>query len=246
MATGVGGPLGGMLIGAGVDTVIQRATTGRVDYGQVAVSGLLGAAGGGAATALLKGGGRVATALGGTPLRAAITTGAASGAAAGAGSGGYTYMTGPGPHTVSGFVQAVGGGALSGTVMGGAGGAAGHGLQTLGRNVLGHLWPQPSGEGIIYYRTDLTGRLKPYVGQTQNPETYLRRQAAHRRNNPNSRFDFDELEESLPADQLDRYEEYYIRLNGGPTNNSNPNGGLSNARHQMSDQRYDAAGGDPY
>jgi hypothetical protein len=32
----------------------------------------------------------------------------------------------------------------------------------------------------------------------------------------------------------------------GPTNTSNPDGGLANARHQMSDPRYQAAGGDPF
>jgi len=44
--------------------------------------------------------------------------------------------------------------------------------------------------------------------------------------------------------ELDRMEEYYIRQGGGPTNLGNPNGGLANLRHQMSDSRYWAAGGD--
>lgn len=46
MATGVGGPAGLMLISAGADTVIQKATTGDVNWGQVAVSGAFGAVGG--------------------------------------------------------------------------------------------------------------------------------------------------------------------------------------------------------
>ena len=46
MATGVGGPAGMMLIAAGADTVIQKATTGDVNWGQVAVSGAFGAIGG--------------------------------------------------------------------------------------------------------------------------------------------------------------------------------------------------------
>ncbi|MBF4606857.1 DUF6188 family protein [Curtobacterium sp. VKM Ac-1393] len=41
-------------------------------------------------------------------------------------------------------------------------------------------------------------------------------------------------------------EEFHIRSEGGPTNKSNPDGLLSNRRHQMSDKRYNAVGGDPY
>ncbi len=48
VATGVGGPVGMMLISAGADTIIQKATTGEVNWGQVAVSGAFGAVGGGA------------------------------------------------------------------------------------------------------------------------------------------------------------------------------------------------------
>ena len=144
MATGVGGPLGGMLIGAGADTIIQRATTGQVNYGQVAISGLLGAAGGGAASALLKGGGQLATRLGATGLREAITTGAASGAASGAGGSGYGYLTGPGPHTPTGFLTATSTGAAEGGLLGGASGAAGHGLSTIAKNTLASLKSTPA------------------------------------------------------------------------------------------------------
>ncbi|WP_170175750.1 DUF6531 domain-containing protein [Propionibacterium australiense] len=144
MATGVGGPLGGMLMGAGADTIIQRAMTGQVDYGQVAVSGLLGAAGGAAAGAFLKGGTQLASKLGATALRTAITTGATSGAAAGAGGSGYGYLTGPGPHTVGGFLANTAIGGVEGGVLGGVGGAAGHGLATAGKNILGHLKPTPA------------------------------------------------------------------------------------------------------
>ncbi|WP_377700326.1 RHS repeat-associated core domain-containing protein [Paeniglutamicibacter sulfureus] len=42
MATGVGGPVGMMLIGAGADTIIQKATTGDVNWGQVALTGAVG------------------------------------------------------------------------------------------------------------------------------------------------------------------------------------------------------------
>ncbi|WP_455130252.1 DUF6531 domain-containing protein [Propionibacterium acidifaciens] len=248
MATGVGGPLGGMLIGAGADTIIQRATTGQVNYGQVAISGLLGAAGGGAASALLKGGGQLATRLGATGLREAITTGAASGAASGAGGSGYGYLTGPGPHTPTGFLTATSTGAAEGGLLGGAGGAAGHGLSTIAKNTLASLKPTVDPpEGIIYQRDDLNGYLKPYVGQAKSAARYLARQNEHASNHPNSSFDFSPIEEGIePGTELDRYEEYWIRRLGGPTNKSNPNGGLSNKRHQMSEERYQDAGGNPY
>ncbi|MET4542403.1 RHS repeat-associated protein [Arthrobacter bambusae] len=42
MASGVGGPIGLALVGAGLDTVIQKATTGSVNWGQVALTGALG------------------------------------------------------------------------------------------------------------------------------------------------------------------------------------------------------------
>ena len=42
---------------------------------------------------------------------------------------------------------------------------------------------------------------------------------------------------------LDVAEESWIRQLGGPTNNSNPDGLLSNKRYQMNDVRYRAAGG---
>jgi hypothetical protein len=49
MATGVGGPAGMALISAGADTILQKATTGSVNWGQVAVSGVIGGVGGGLA-----------------------------------------------------------------------------------------------------------------------------------------------------------------------------------------------------
>jgi len=57
MVTGVGGPLGMAMIGAGVDAGIQKFTTGGVDWGSVAVNGAIGLVSGGV-------GGRVATMVG--------------------------------------------------------------------------------------------------------------------------------------------------------------------------------------
>ncbi|GAB3769477.1 DUF6531 domain-containing protein [Microlunatus parietis] len=134
MATGVGGPAGMMLISAGADTIIQKATTGEVNWGQVAVSGALGGIGGLG----------LATRVGATGWKAAAINGAVAGGAGGAGMGGYRYATGPGPHSVSGFLTATTTGAVQGAVLGGAGGAGGHGLVTGVRNLRG-VRPTPSG-----------------------------------------------------------------------------------------------------
>jgi RHS repeat-associated protein len=45
IATGIGGPAGMALVSAGADTIIQKATTGKVNWGEVAVSGAMGGAG---------------------------------------------------------------------------------------------------------------------------------------------------------------------------------------------------------
>jgi RHS repeat-associated protein len=68
MATGVGGPLGVALIGAGVSAGMQKATTGKVNWTQVVVDGALGAVTGGvgmslARRAALVGGASLATGM---------------------------------------------------------------------------------------------------------------------------------------------------------------------------------------
>lgn len=138
MATGVGGPAGMMLISAGADTIIQKATTGEVNWGQVAVSGALGGIGG------LGLAGRV----GATGWKAAAINGAVSGGVGGAGMGGYRYATGPGPHTVGGFLTATSTGAVQGAALGGAGGAGGHGLVT-GVRALGSVRAAPGGTVLM-------------------------------------------------------------------------------------------------
>jgi len=97
--------------------------------------------------------------------------------------------------------------------------------------------------GIVYRRTDLAGG-KPYIGQAKSDARFLARQAEHARANPEADFEFEVIGRANPGTELDRMEEYYIRQGGGPTNLGNPNGGLSNLRHQMSDSRYGDARGD--
>ncbi len=116
IATGVGGPVGMMLVSAGADTIIQKATTGSVNWGEVGVSFVAGGIGGGFAAAK----------LGATGLKAAMVAGAASGAIGGAGLGAYQYGTGAGPHSVGGYLGATASGGATGAIFGSLGGAAGH------------------------------------------------------------------------------------------------------------------------
>ncbi|WP_375430357.1 RHS repeat-associated core domain-containing protein [uncultured Friedmanniella sp.] len=114
MITGVGGPAGAMLISVGADTIIQKATTGEVNWGEVGVSFAAGAVGGGFAAAKL-----------------------------GAATGGYQYATGPGPHTVGGFAGATARGGATGAAIGGVGGAAGHGIATTAGRVISNVRATP-------------------------------------------------------------------------------------------------------
>ena len=102
---------------------------------------------------------------------------------------------------------------------------------------------QATDKGIIYLRQDSTGTLKDYVGQSKNEDTFAARQRAHANNHPNSTFTYTKLETGAPESRLDVWEETHIRKRGGPTNRSNPAGGLSNKRHQMSETRYRKRGG---
>jgi RHS repeat-associated protein len=107
--------------------------------------------------------------------------------------------------------------------------------------------PDPDADensGIVYRRKDSNGG-EDYVGQAKSPNHYGARQKAHSRANPDALYTFDIIGNRPPGVQLDRLEEYYIRQGGGPTNRGNPDGGLANRRHQMNDQRYLDAGGDP-
>lgn len=99
-------------------------------------------------------------------------------------------------------------------------------------------------EGIVYLRRDLTGGEKDYVGQAISEERFAKRQAEHQRAHPDAAYVFDELDRGAPGPELDKIEEDWIRAGGGPTNKTNPEGGLENKRHQMNDRRYREQGGE--
>jgi hypothetical protein len=133
MATGVGGPAGLMLLSAGSDTLIQKYTTGTVNWGEVAIAGVAGGVGGGVGSAVAR--------VAGEGLMGTVAVGMAGGLAEGAVNGGGNYLNGPGPHTVSGLVTHTADNAAIGGLTGGAGGAAAHGLSSLasaGGKVAGH------------------------------------------------------------------------------------------------------------
>ncbi|PPI54051.1 EndoU domain-containing protein, partial [Rathayibacter toxicus] len=121
IATGIGGPVGGMLIAAGADVIIQKATTGSVNWTQTAITAATGGLG------ELAAGTRVAAAAG-TGLRGAMATGAISGSVSQAANNAATYATNPGPHTLTGLLATTTEGALTGGALGAAGGAAGAAL----------------------------------------------------------------------------------------------------------------------
>jgi RHS repeat-associated protein len=148
VATGVGGPAGMMLIAAGADTIIQKATTGEVNWGQVAVSGALGGFGGAS----------IAARAGLTGAKAAVVAGVSSGGISGGVMGGYQYMTGPGPHTPGGFAQATAYGTGAGALTGGVGGGAGH---AIGGRIMGALTHNPQA-GTMTMGRFMETRVIPY------------------------------------------------------------------------------------
>jgi hypothetical protein len=96
--------------------------------------------------------------------------------------------------------------------------------------------PGEEPEGVIYRRTDKTGKIKPYIGQAKSMERYLLRQQEHARANPDADFEFEIIDRAVPGKALDQAEQRHINANGGPTNKSNPNGRLSNKKNQIKQQ----------
>ncbi|WP_445456624.1 DUF6443 domain-containing protein [Flavobacterium sp. HNIBRBA15423] len=95
--------------------------------------------------------------------------------------------------------------------------------------------PRVNATGIIYLRRDITGNLKPYIGQVKNEARYLARQAEHARANPNSVFEFEIIDRGNPSGKfptsLDLKEQQALDKLGGPTNKSNPSGSTSNKKN---------------
>lgn len=89
------------------------------------------------------------------------------------------------------------------------------------------------GEGVVYKRKEKNGKEKDYVGQAKNEGRYAKRKKEHQRKNPDADYDFEVLERGNAGKDLDEKEQKHIDEGGGPTNKSNPNGGLENKRNQI-------------
>ncbi|KQM61735.1 MULTISPECIES: LysM peptidoglycan-binding domain-containing protein [unclassified Sphingomonas] len=96
-------------------------------------------------------------------------------------------------------------------------------------------------DGLVYLRTDSTGKLAPYVGQTTEANE-LARQAAHARTNPNSRFEFETLESGIPKGaQLDIAEHNAIQARTGGVA-ARRSSAVSNQRDPVGPRRRPAFG----
>ena len=96
----------------------------------------------------------------------------------------------------------------------------------------------PSQCGYVYLRINPhTGGQ--YVGQAKSGNRYFARRREHDRR-LNVKHQYFLLGTAMPGQCLDRLEEDHIRLRGGIRSRGGP---LENARHQMSEPRYRAAGG---
>ncbi|MGB8383978.1 MAG: hypothetical protein WCG47_22485 [Dermatophilaceae bacterium] len=115
IATGVGGPVGMGLVSAGIDTGLQKFTTGQVDWGKVAVTGAVGTVAGGAVSGF-----KWAAQLG-QSANALRTTMAVNGVVGAAGNEAVYLWTDRGKLSWTGATGA----AVSGGFGGAVGGAAG-------------------------------------------------------------------------------------------------------------------------
>jgi hypothetical protein len=94
-------------------------------------------------------------------------------------------------------------------------------------------------EGIVYRRTNpRTG--ESYIGQSKSQGRYDARQGEHDRA-LDANHEYEVLGRAEPGTELDVLEESMIRQNGGLQREG---GSLVNRRHQMSEGRYRANGGD--
>jgi len=103
------------------------------------------------------------------------------------------------------------------------------GVLSLAKMVVDKTLTQP--EGIIYKRRDKTGNQKDYVGQAKSEKRYKERQKEHQRANKDADYEFEKIDKGKPGKNLDAKEQKHIDAGCGPTNKSNPNGGLSNKKN---------------
>ena len=120
----------------------------RGQLGQVALTGALGGFGGAA----------IAAKAGFTGIKATVVAGTSSGGISGGIQGTYGYYSGPGPHTITGAVQATAQGTFFGAATGGVGAGLGHaGVRALDRfRMRGQYGPMNPGP----LRPDVAGTFR--------------------------------------------------------------------------------------
>lgn len=191
VATGVGGPAGVALISMGADTIIQKATTGSVDWGQVAIGG---------AFALVPGGGFARTALlaGGEGF---VTSG-------------YAYMTSPGPHTPTGFLRATTVDTVTSVATGGLLPPSANNLPT---SRLDNMAPTPNPPTETFYRTMSQGELDQLRSTGRLPssprgETFISPDPSYVQ-----KYDGTTVELTVTAETRANLEGIGVRANNPPT-----------------------------
>ncbi|QWL32169.1 EndoU domain-containing protein [Rathayibacter toxicus] len=162
MLTGVGGPIGGMLIAAGADVIIQKATTGSMDWTETAVTAATGGLG------RLVAGARLLAAAG-NPIRETAVNAAEKAA---------KYAASPGPHTIDRLLTSTqrfiteGAGALNrgaDTILKTIRSPLAEQITKVAHNALDQIEPRPS-----YSNTTITAeRLQHiYHGELTNKGTW--------------------------------------------------------------------------
>ena len=86
--------------------------------------------------------------------------------------------------------------------------------------------------GIVYRRIDRnTGRC--YIGRCNSERLFRRRQRDHRAANRDADYEFERIGRAQPGQALREAEQRQITAHGGPTNRSNPRGGIENRRNEI-------------
>lgn len=94
------------------------------------------------------------------------------------------------------------------------------------------------GNGVIYYRTDANGSVKPYYGQAKNSDRFEVRQAKEGKEYPQADFDFEIINRGNAEGQDLRWlEQARITANGG-ARSQNPNTPLANKNRAMNDADF--------
>jgi hypothetical protein len=78
-------------------------------------------------------------------------------------------------------------------------------------------------EGIVYRRTDKTGKIEPYGGQAKSEARFIERQSEHARAHPDADFEFELTGRAKPGEALDILEHQTIQeMTGGVAARKSP------------------------